>query len=457
MISVSGPEALVRGIPVEALPSFQEEKLKQFAKRTRASTSYYGDQFEHLLRNSSSFVKEWREMPIMTKEEVRVNLKSLTATRLAINAGAVRAGSTSGSTGAPMKFLWTEYCGGVDLAMNARVFKRWGMDGSKTLMATLISRRGDKDSHAVGQGWHPLGGNGEYHKITSSELIDQHDIIIRTRPSYLKTYPAILDGLSEFVRESGRSLSFDLILSGGSVLEDHVRQACLDVFNSRIVNLYGTAEVGLIAFECPDCGEYHMCFENNFTEIIKDDGEPAEPGEIGRVITTNFQNDAMPLVRYDVGDYAQRGFGVEPCARQPFTLRRIIGRHKTLFLRPDGTKFWPRFPHELAIDLGIRRYRMVQPNRSRIEFLYLPVARYYQAAHRESRKFRLRGIPKVRAPTLSIYTSDDPVIYRGAFRNTAGWVDNDVETIVLPLETHFPHQERADTVNLAISDWLGGL
>ena len=168
-------------------------------------------------------------------------------------------------------------------------------------------------------------------------------------------------------------MQLELILSGGSNLSDEVRESCLDVFGSRIVDLYGTAEVGLIAYQCPDCDEYHMCFENNFTEIIKDNGHPAEPGEQGRVIVTTFRNDAMPLVRFEIGDYAERGFGVGPCANQPFTLRRIIGRSKMLFIRPDGSKYWPRIGHEAMVPAGVKRYRCIQLARNTIEFLYLPV------------------------------------------------------------------------------------
>ena len=149
------------------------------------------------------------------------------------------------------------------------------------------------------------------------------------------------------------------------------------------------------------------------------------------------------------------------CAPHPAEYVRALGDPR----QQQATRYIGRILKLGKFDVGFETFEARFPDEPyKSAFLgalaetdYHAVARYYQAAHRESRKFRLRGIPKVRAPTLSIYTSDDPVIYRGAFRNTAGWVDNDVETIVLPLETHFPHQERADTVNLAISDWLGGL
>jgi len=50
----------------------------------------------------------------------------------------------------------------------------------------------------------------------------------------------------------------------------------------------------------------------------------------------------------------------------------VIGRSKSLFMRPDGSKFWPRVSHEIAASAGIRKYRVVQVDRKKIEFFYLP-------------------------------------------------------------------------------------
>ncbi len=48
----------------------------------------------------------------------------------------------------------------------------------------------------------------------------------------------------------------------------------------------------------------HVFTEGVFLEIIRQDGKPAGPGEIGKVVLTNLFNQAMPFVRYDIGDMA---------------------------------------------------------------------------------------------------------------------------------------------------------
>ncbi len=85
---------------------------------------------------------------------------------------------------------------------------------------------------------------------------------------------------------------------------------------------------------------------------------------------------------------------------------------------------------------------------------YSAVAKYYQAAPRQSIKYPLVGIPKVRVPVLVIYPRNDPVIIEQAYANTDHWVAAPVEAVPLDLATHFPHQEQAGSVNSAISAWL---
>ena len=365
--------ALVPATPIDGIAAMQERRLRQFIARTRGAVSYYGNQFEPLTGAGSSFFERWREMPILQKETVREEMDRLTVVFPPANAGRVFFNNTSGGTGEPMKVLTSQRTRLGNKAMNARALRLWNTDGGKTLVVTKMARQREEQSGASDIDWHPDGRGGAFHIVNATELRDQYVEIAELRPNYLKSWPPVLEGLAQYVSDNQLKLNLELILSGGMVLADHVRQTCLDAFGCRIADLFGTVEAGLIAFECPDCGEYHMCFENNFTEIIKDNGEPAEPGETGRIITTNFRNDVMPLVRYDSGDYAQRGFGIGSCGRQPYTLRRILGRAKNLFLRRDGSKFWPHLPHDLIEEAGVRRYRVVQTDRLNIEFHCLPV------------------------------------------------------------------------------------
>ena len=61
---------------------------------------------------------------------------------------------------------------------------------------------------------------------------------------------------------------------------------------------------GIIALQCPSGGLYHLQSESVHVEILDEAGRPCAPGEIGRVIVSPLHNFAMPLLRYESGDYA---------------------------------------------------------------------------------------------------------------------------------------------------------
>ena len=103
--------------------------------------------------------------------------------------------------------------------------------------------------------------------------------------------------------------------------------------------------MGVIAIECPQSGLYHVMSESVIVEILDEGNRPCREAEVGSVVVTELQNFASPLVRYDIGDYAE--------VRSLPTLRRILGRERNLLVKPDGTRHWPL--------VGLHRFDDVAP------------------------------------------------------------------------------------------------
>ena len=95
--------------------------------------------------------------------------------------------------------------------------------------------------------------------------------------------------------------------------------------------MYSSAEVGLMAAECPDHaldrdgGHYLVAEENLILEVLHPEGSACAPGEVGHVVVTDLHNYATPIIRSDIGDLAEPG---PPCpsGRGLMTLKRIVGR-----------------------------------------------------------------------------------------------------------------------------------
>ena len=131
--------------------------------------------------------------------------------------------------------------------------------------------------------------------------------------------------------------------------------------------MYSTQEVGYITLQCPKSEHHHVQAEGVFIEILDDNGSPCRPGEMGKVIATPLHNLAMPLIRYDVGDYAEFGEPC-PCGRGLPVLRRIMGRSRNLLRLPSGERIFPYFHDGLFREIApVRQFQVVQIHPQRFD------------------------------------------------------------------------------------------
>ena len=115
----------------------------------------------------------------------------------------------------------------------------------------------------------------------------------------------------------------------------------------------------MIALQCPEHPHYHVQAESLLVEVLGSDGAPCGPGETGRLVVTPLNNFATPLIRYEIGDYAEVGEACS-CGRGLPVLNRILGRVRNMATLPSGETFWPRFySDDLAKVAPIRQVQLV--------------------------------------------------------------------------------------------------
>jgi phenylacetate-CoA ligase len=176
-----------------------------------------------------------------------------------------------------------------------------------------------------------------------SSLEQQVDWLQRIDPAYLLTYPSIVAALADFCAERSIKLpSLREVRTFGEVLEPQTRIRCREALGVGVVDLYSSEEVGYIGLQCPETDHYHVQSESVLVEILDEQGQPCQPGETGRVVVSSLHNFASPLIRYEIGDYAEVGPPC-PCGRGLPTLGRILGRKRNLLTLPNGEQRWPSF------------------------------------------------------------------------------------------------------------------
>ncbi len=152
--------------------------------------------------------------------------------------------------------------------------------------------------------------------------------LAQEEPAYLMTVPSYLRALIERSAEIGAPhVGLRGVITFGEAVEQELRVACADCWQVSVTDTYRTAEVGPVAFQCPDHTHYLAQAEGVFVEVLDDAGAPCTPGDVGRVVVTPLHNFSMPLIRYDTGDFAEVGAPCESGRGLP-VLKRIIGPSK---------------------------------------------------------------------------------------------------------------------------------
>ncbi|MDE0074360.1 MAG: AMP-binding protein [Gammaproteobacteria bacterium] len=170
--------------------------------------------------------------------------------------------------------------------------------------------------------------------------------------------PQFLLTLLERAEESGEPLGFERALVTGAPLPPSLRARLQDGFGVDVYQAYGTADTGLLGYECAEKDGWHVAPEVVIEVLVPADDRSAGEGEAGQVVVTS-PNEVYPLVRFGTGDLSAWKRAPCPCGRPGPRLAGFLGRVG------EGVKVKGMFvhPRELAAALGsdpaVARYQAV--------------------------------------------------------------------------------------------------
>ncbi len=310
----------------------------------------------------------FRELPLLQRTDIQDAGAAMVTRELPEGHGGVFDIRTSGSTGRPLEIKGTSMTALFYRAIGVRAELWHQRDFHSKVVALKNIKPGEEDPRPGP--WISGVPTGPGIKLAMAQpvstLLDQ---ILAEDPDYLQAHASTLRELIRHSVAVGRKPERLLAVKTESeMVEPDLRDFCRREWGVPISDIYSCQEANLLAIECPDNPpHYHIQSEAALVEVLGDDGKPCGPGETGRVVITSLHNYATPLVRYEIGDYAEVG---EPCScgRGLPVLNHIAGRLRNLAVLPSGEKVTPVLNSERVLnDLPIRQFQLIQKSVDEIE------------------------------------------------------------------------------------------
>jgi phenylacetate-CoA ligase len=136
------------------------------------------------------------------------------------------------------------------------------------------------------------------------------------RPDAVFATPTYALYLGEVAREMGvdlrkSSVSYVIVAGepGGSV--PGTQRAIEQLWDAKVYELYGIAELGPTNPGCPRQGGVHLCEDWYHALVVDESGKPVPYGEVGEHIVTSYLQHGQPLIKYRTHDLVR--WSDEPC------------------------------------------------------------------------------------------------------------------------------------------------
>jgi phenylacetate-coenzyme A ligase PaaK-like adenylate-forming protein len=159
------------------------------------------------------------------------------------------------------------------------------------------------------------------------------------RPAVLEADPFYLAALADFALERARPVFQPEVITltysfPARVFLNAVRRA----FRAPLVSSHGSTETGYVFLEC-ECGRMHQNTASSHVDFVPQ-GRGVSGATLGGLLVTPFGHPVQRLLRFDVGDLAERIEGAAcPCGRGDWlTLERIVGRAAAVPLARGGQR-----------------------------------------------------------------------------------------------------------------------
>ena len=347
-------------LPPNEIKQLQLEKLRQLCAYAYERVPYYRRLFDTvgLAPAEIASVADLRRLPLLTKPLIRAHAKELVPPDFPRDQ--LVAHASSGSTGEPLQYYSSKKSDAMLAASLRRCWQWAGYEFGRPWARVQLWHRNrwtltQKIDSALLRCTYV--GSYQFDDATIAAGINK---IRAAHPEIIRGYTSAIYLMAKHMQEHGLDpIPVKAVITHSETLFPHYRALIEAQFRCRVYDTYG-GEGMVIAGQC-ERGNYHLNDESVLVEFLRDDETPAAPEELAHIIVTNLNNDAMPFIRYRIGDMGSYQLGSCPCGRGLSLMEFIGGRDTDIIRTVDGkyvmVQFFVVF---FEVEPGVEQFQVIQ-------------------------------------------------------------------------------------------------
>lgn len=248
--------------------------------------------------------------PLLSKQTLKANLESHVSAGLPESMR--MATFTGGSTSVPMKLYWHRHVTRPKSFAYNGEFDRIAGIGNKDVTLALRGRT----VPGAGQPGQPLWMYDpikRYLHLSSDHLEAEHmsayiEAIRQWQPTFIHAFPSAITPLAKWLAAHPApdvTERIKCIQLFSENIYDYQVDLLEKVFGCEVLCDYGHSEGAIKSITLPGDRRYFFWPLYGHVELIDFAGQPiTEPGVLGEIVATGYDNLVMPLIRYRTGDMA---------------------------------------------------------------------------------------------------------------------------------------------------------
>ena len=325
------------------LEKLQLERLKDTIRKASIAP-FYQNLFKKNRINAETIhsLDDISKLPFTTKDDLRNNYPFGLAA-VPINQ-VVRLHSSSGTTGNPTVVLHTQ-----------KDLDEWANQVARCMYMVGL-RDSDVFQNTSGYGMFTGGLGFQYGAerlgaltipAAAGNSVRQIKFIRDFGTTAIHAIPSYATRLAEVFEEMGLDPRKDTKLTtlciGAEPHSEEQRKRIEKLLGVKAYNCFGMSEMNGpgVAFECPEQNGLHIWEDYVFVEILNPETlEPVRDGEVGELVLTTLNREAMPLIRYRTRDLTRTLPGNCPCGRTHKRIARLQGRSDDMII-VKGVNIFP--------------------------------------------------------------------------------------------------------------------